>query len=276
VASAGSRPLVYGLTWQKSAEPVGQRFADFTGWLSRETDLKIVPRVALSYEDLSRMLREGQVDVAWLPPIIYAQIERTKIALPLVSHQRAAQASYESVLLVRTAWKVRNLEGLRGSRAAWVDPWSASGYVLPRVKLSALGLDPRTLFAKETFTGSHDAFVRALLEDKADVGGTFARLDRSGHAVRGGWSTVPKAEGNVRVLTTFGPIPSDVTVVRSDLPEPARQALRAALVRAMRSPEVSEIVSHVFGVEEFSADGLPSYDGLRRSLDQARALGLIQ
>jgi phosphate/phosphite/phosphonate ABC transporter binding protein len=272
----GAKGLVFALTWQKSAEPIGQRFADFTAWLGREANQKITPRVALSYEELARMFRAGEVDLAWLPPIVFVSLEQDKIAVPLVSHQRATQSSYESVLIVRADSKIRTLDGLRGTRAAWVDPWSAAGYVLPRIKLAALGVDPRTLFLDEKFFGSHDAVVRAVLSDKADVGGTFARLDRHGTVARGGWSEVKDAEGAIRVLTTFGPIPSDVTVARRTLPEDQQQALAHAMVKASREPSVKDVVHQIFGVEEFREDGIPSYETLRRALELARARGLLE
>jgi phosphate/phosphite/phosphonate ABC transporter binding protein len=267
---------VFALTWQKSAEPIGRRFADFTAWLGREANLKITPRVALSYEDLARMFRAGEVDLAWLPPIVFVRLEQDKIAVPLVSHQRATQSSYESVLIVRAESEIRSLDDLRGTRAAWVDPWSAAGYVLPRIKLAALGVDPRSLFLDEKFFGSHDAVVRALLDDKADVAGTFARLDRDGTVVRGGWSEVKDADAAIRVLTTFGPIPSDVTVARRTLPEDQQQALAHAMVKASREASVKDVVQQIFGVEEFREDSIPSYETLRRALEAARARGLVE
>ena len=272
----GAKGLVFALTWQKSAEPIGQRFADFTTWLGREVGLKITPRVALSYEEIARMFRAGEVDLAWLPPIVFVRLEQDKIAVPLVSHQRATQSSYESVLIVRSDSKIRTLDGLRGTRAGWVDPWSAAGYVLPRIKLAALGVDPRTLFIDEKFFGSHDAVVRALMADKVDVGGTFARLDRQGNVARGGWSQVKDADAAVRVLTTFGPIPSDVTVARSSLPVDQQKALAHAMVKASRDESVKDVVQQIFGVEEFREDGIPSYETLRRTLDMARARGLVE
>ncbi len=272
----GGKGLVFALTWQKSAEPIGQRFADFTAWLGREVGLRISPRVALSYEELARMFRAGEVDLAWLPPIVFVRLEHDAIAVPLVSHQRATQSSYESVLIVRADSKIRTLDGLRGMRAGWVDPWSAAGYVLPRIKLAALGVDPRTLFLDEKFFGSHDAVVRALLKGKVDVGGTFARLDRNGTVARGGWSEVKEADGMVRVLTTFGPIPSDVTVARTSLPVEQRQALAHAMVKASREDSVKDVVHQIFGVEEFREDSIPSYETLRRALDGARVRGLIE
>ena len=42
--------------------------------------------------------------------------------------------------------------------------WSAAGFVLPRVKLALLGVDPRTVFRTEKFHGSHRAALQALVD----------------------------------------------------------------------------------------------------------------
>ena len=59
------------------------------------------------------------------------------------------------------------------------------GFVLPRVKLALLGVDPRTLFRTETFHGSGNcSAIKALLAGACDVAGTFATADKTGNGRR--------------------------------------------------------------------------------------------
>jgi len=264
----------FGLMWQKKNEPVGKDFAEFLAWLARASGLPLVARCALSYEELHGMIRRGEVGAAWVPPIVYLHLERERVVAPLVTHTRAAGVTYESVLIVPMTSSTRSIEALRGARAAWVDPWSAAGYVLPRLKLATLGVDPRETFASETFYGSHDACVRAVLDGEADVGGTYARRDADGKLVRGGWTEMKEAEGRIHVLTSFGPIPSDLIVAHQSLPAKARQALVRALVSVPHDP-VAPLVQRVFGVQLFREGGLPTFGALRRALDGAVARGLF-
>jgi len=294
-------PLVYGLTWQKKAEPIGRRVADFVGWLSRESGVRLVPRVALSYEELVRMVRSAEVDVAWLPPIVFLALEDAHAVEPLVEHSRESDTCYQSVLLVREESGIRSLDDLKDTRAAWVDPFSAAGYVLPRIELAGRGVDPRRCFIDERFFGSHDAAVRALVEGKTDVTGTFAHVGEDGRLLRGAWSDLPEAAGALRVLATFGPIPADVTAARTALPVATKTALRRALVAASTHEKARPLARAVFGVDVFrrallaheGADAELSppsaradapmtvhradarYNPLRRAMEVARSLGLL-
>jgi phosphate/phosphite/phosphonate ABC transporter binding protein len=212
-----SGEIAFGLMWQKRSDAVGQEFGEFVAWLSRAAGVPIKARSAASYEELDKMVMAGDVGLAWVPPIVYLKLERARAVEPLVTHTRAAGVTYESVLIVHVESSIRALDALRGTRAAWVDPWSAAGYVLPRIKLATLGMDPRETFAEEKFHGSHDAAVRAVLERTADVAGTYARRNAEGNLVRAGWTEMPEAGGRVHVLTSFGPIPSDLIVAHRTL-----------------------------------------------------------
>lgn len=269
--------LVFGVTWQKKAGPVGLRFAEFATWLGKELGTPVTPRAALSYEELGRLVRDGEVDLAWLPPIVYIDLLADRAIDPLCVHWRATEASYQAVLLVREDGKIQSVEGLRGSRVAWVDPFSAAGYVLPRIKLAALGIDPRTSFSEQRFCGSHDAAVRALLAGKSDVAGTFATLGDDGRVARGAWSDVPEAS-TLRVLAAFGSIPADVTAARLQLEPAMKESVTRALARACDDGgEITTLVREVFGVDCFKAadDADVDYGPLRRAIDVARSLGVL-
>ena len=116
-----------------------------------------------------------------------------------------------------------DIADLRGKRAAWVDAWSAAGYVIPRLRLRLSGADVSTLFREEHFYGTHSAAVRAVLDGEADVAGTYAQTDESGRVVDGPWTEIEGAR--VRVLVTFGDIPADVFAVTPAVPETLRTRL---------------------------------------------------
>jgi phosphate/phosphite/phosphonate ABC transporter binding protein len=270
-----SGEIAFGLMWQKRNDAVGQEFAEFVAWLSRAAGVPIKARSAASYEELDKLVMAGDVGLAWVPPIVYLKLERARAVEPLVTHTRAAGVTYESVLIVHVESSIRALDALRGTRAAWVDPWSAAGYVLPRIKLATLGMDPRETFAEEKFHGSHDAAVRAVLERTADVAGTYARRNAGGNLVRAGWTEMPEAGGRVHVLTSFGPIPSDLIVAHRTLDAKTRQAVAKALVAAPNE-SIGPLVRKIFGVQSFRPGGLPSFGALRRALESAVARGLWQ
>src|SRR5205085_12236058 len=137
---------------------------------------------------LAQDVRDAKVDIAWLPPIVYVRL--ADAVVPLGSILRGGRLSFEAALVVPSASRIKSIEGLRGTRAGWVDPWSAAGFVLPRVKLALLGVDPRTVFRTEKFHGSHRAALQALAEGACDVVGTYARADDKGEVTEGAWSEI--------------------------------------------------------------------------------------
>src|SRR5207248_2419860 len=129
-------------------------FADLLSTLSRED---ITMSVAKSYDALTHAMAKRAYDLAWLPPIPYLTLEGQGAVTPLVSHRRGGLSQFHCVVIVRARSRIRTPVGLRGKRAAWVDPKSAAGFVLPRIGLAALGVDARTAFGEERFYGSHEA-----------------------------------------------------------------------------------------------------------------------
>ena len=259
-------PTVFALAWQGSSAPVGEAFSEFTTWLSGRTGLRIVPRCALSYIELARMVESGEADLAWLPPIVFVQLERRGAVVPLVKNERLADASYQAALIVRDDSLIDSLDALLGTRVAWVDRHSAAGYVIPRATLDARKYESSTLFREERFYGSHDAVVNAVLSGSAHVGATYARIGVNGEVLRGGWSDVKGADGVIRVLMTFGSIPGDLICARQGVRKESRAAVTRALVEASTDERIRSNVRAIFGVDAFREGPLDNYDLVRAAL----------
>jgi ABC-type phosphate/phosphonate transport system substrate-binding protein len=193
--------------------------------------------------------------------------------VPLGSILRGGRSAFEAALVVKKDSGIKAIEGLRGTRAGWVDPWSAAGFVLPRVKLALLGVDPRTVFRTEKFHGSHRAALQALIDGACDVVGTYARADDQGEIAAGAWSEIKGAD--VTVLATFGAIPPDVLAARKDLPETERARILEVLRAATEGDEARAILKSIFGGDELNEGLANGYDALRSALEMATARGLF-
>src|SRR5439155_24636905 len=140
----------------------------------------------LSYEELLDGIRKETVDLAWLPPIVSAMLEREGRARGLLVSERVGSTLFHSVIICPNDAPYKTPREVRGARAAWVDPWSASGYVLARLHMHQLGVDMASAFAEEKFFGSHDAAIQRLLQGHADITATYANLDADGHVTSAG------------------------------------------------------------------------------------------
>jgi phosphate/phosphite/phosphonate ABC transporter binding protein len=267
--------IVFGLVPGEELGAVDAAITAIVRALGERSGLHVVRRKAESYDALERLVRDRAVHVAWLPPILFLRLEREGAVVPLVANERS-DPGYVAALLVRADARYGSIEDLRGTRAAWVDPLSTTGYLIPRLELAARGIDPRTFFAGETFHRSHPATVRALSHRSADVAATYARLDATGAIVRGGWTDAALGAQEVRVLHASGPLPPDLIACRADLPVPTQAALAGAFVALGAEPGMRPILRRALGVDGFVSSVTASYDGLRETIARAASSGMIE
>jgi ABC-type phosphate/phosphonate transport system substrate-binding protein len=261
--------ITFGLVVPSAGSVASERVNRFVEALGERMGMTVERRDAASYEALANDVREGLSDLAWLPPIVFVRLGDA--VSPIGSILRGGNSTYEAALVVPAASKVRAIDSLRGLRAGWVDRWSAAGFVLPRVNLSLLGVDPRTLFRSETFHGSHRSAINALTQGLCDVTGTYARADDDGHVTTGAWSEIAGAD--VRVLATFGAIPPDVVGVRKGIAADVSASALGAL-KDMCNAEMG-LLHDIFGGYDLREGLAPGYESLKAALDMATARGIF-
>src|SRR5437868_11786522 len=118
----------------------------FGAQLAHEVGEPITVDVVPTYAALEAALAAGEAQLAWLPPILLADGDESRL-VPLVTSLRDGASEYCSVLFVRADSNLFTLGDLRGSTVAWVDLCSAAGYLLPRLHLIAEGSRLESLFA---------------------------------------------------------------------------------------------------------------------------------
>lgn len=200
----------------KTYQPV----ADFlTGHLDVPVELVADP----SYDHVVNLLEQGEVELALLPPLSYV-MAREK--MPCLKHLRTmvvdGSVYYSGYILVHRDSGISSLTDLAGRRIGFVDPSSASGYLIPMARLQAEGLKPERDLQNAVFLHTHDAVIRAVLDRKVAAGATF----------QGALKVARQKEldtGSLRVLAVTGRIPLDSIVVRAGLDPTFVEKLMAAL-----------------------------------------------
>jgi phosphate/phosphite/phosphonate ABC transporter binding protein len=264
------REVVFALTWQRNSEPVGAKMAALARWIGKRIGHAVVPRCALSYEELLPMFASDAVDVAWLPPLVYRHLARTKLARALVVNERRGRARFSAILVANRTSPHADLTKLAGARVAWVDPWSASGYVLPRLMLFERGLARKDTFLEERFFGSHDAALRSVVTGSYDLAATFAYFEGE-RRVKSGLDDVTGSDALI-LVDRLGEVPNDLIATRTGLDEGLRTALADAFDAALEDEAASSLLRGTLAVERFHR-GEPN-DELQPALDRARAAGL--
>jgi phosphate/phosphite/phosphonate ABC transporter binding protein len=259
--------LVVGLVPSDRLRERDPRTRAFRRALEQRIGLYVVERNVSSYDELEQAMALGHVDLAWLPPLVFARLEQHAVAVAIATLVRSG--NYGAALVTASTSRIQTLDQLQGSRMAWVDPLSASGHVVARLGLVARGIDPRTTFAREFFAGSHAEALRAVLEGRADVAAVFANLDATGNVVRGPWAEIGVPADRVRVLAVVGEVPPDLVATRASVPHELQHGVAAALMDMAADPSLAPVLEAIFGVSRFAAGAPASYVWLREVLASA-------
>ena len=242
---------------------------ELCGHASEASGLRFAPVFAASYDELSAAIIDGDVALAWLPPVPTIELEARGAATVLAIPARRGSTTYHAALVVKTGGPT-TLAELRGKRAAWVQRDSAAGYLVPRMHLAAQGFDVLRFFSRELFVHSHSGVVDAVASGEADVGATFCTVDPTGERViASAWQDdLGNPTRPIEALVTMGPIPNDAMVASNRVPEVNRAALATWLLG--QAPRTVPLFERLLGSGDFRAPAANHYDVLRHVLRTAQ------
>jgi len=234
--------------------------------LAKQVDLEVSPLVFRSYGSLADEMKAGNVHLAWAPPLLAIDLERAGSATVALCSKRAGRVDYQAALFVPKGSDIEDPKGLQGKRVAWVAKESAAGYIFPRLKLRALGLDPETLFSEESFRRTHEAVVRAVLAGDADVGATYVSYEEGQKTPKtAGWLDAGAESDELRVVLTAGPIPADVIAFATSVDSP----LQLKLGDALKALGNNESIRALLNADGFEPASLAHFDELRKLVAKA-------
>lgn len=260
----GIRRLRFGVSPFASVAEQKAQFGPLCDWLGQTLGVPVVLQKAASYQTLVQQLADGEVDFALLSPLSYVHARDREPRLELVARTLGFGApEYSAFLLVRSDDPAQTLADLQNRRIAWVDPFSAAGYLFPYASMLEQGLAPEQLFAEQQFAGTHMAALTALIKGRADVAavssGTLSLLRDQG--------ALESFAGGVRILAKAGRIPYDAVVVGPRLGRAAARKIGAAFMAlSTRNAEGRQILLRTWGLSGWMpADDL-AYDSVRATL----------
>lgn len=204
--------------------------------LARRLGRPVHVEVARSYQDLERRVLEGEVDLAWAPPVLCGRAEPT--ARLILQAVRGGKSTYRAALVGKNAAYLA-ATGLVGKRAAWVDPFSTAGYLLPRAYLRSRGDDPDRVLGTQRFFGTYRDALLAVIAGEADVAPIFAG-DGSPEVIRTALADQIGPEARLLgPVAITGEAPTDGLVATTRLdPEEARSLVERLLPRGQPVPTI--------------------------------------
>jgi ABC-type phosphate/phosphonate transport system substrate-binding protein len=199
------------------------------------------------------------------PLVADPDLALTVVAVPSYAVADCPPGRHVSRIVVRIDDPAATLADLRGRVAAVNARLSNSGANLLRASIAPIaGAGP--FFAQVHLTGSHRASAAAVAEGSVDVAAidavTFAAIERF----------EPGAVAGLRVLANTRSVPALPFVTARATSAPVRAALRAALVAAVRDPELADARAALF-LSDIRPAGGHRYGEVARIARDAAALG---
>jgi phosphonate transport system substrate-binding protein len=217
----------------------------------------------IPWQERSRLLDTGEIDVAWICGAPY--VRRTVapspavvlLAAPVQTGERYSDRPiYFSDVVVGAASSFRSFVQLRGTRWGYNEPASHSGYVLFRSYLAERG-ETVAFFGSLMETGAHHESLAHILAgtiDAAAIDSTVLEL-LLGHQ--------PELATHIRVIETMGPSSAPPWVASHLLDTTLREQVRQALLAA-HTNEQGRAALAAGGIARFAAVDDSDYNDIRR------------
>lgn len=213
-----------------------------------------------SYREVVGLLRQGQLDFAWLCgyPYVRNAASLQLLAMPLY----LGQPLYQSYLIVPAADRyTTTLLDLRGKVFAYSDPDSNSGHLFPLYSLLKVREAPASFFARTFFTWGHRKVVEAVSVGLAGGGAVDGYV----------WDTLalrhPALAARTRIVERSPRFGFPPVVARGSVPRHEVDALRQVLVGMSNDAEGSRLL------EQLNLDGF--VPGRRDLFDGVRAMAKL-
>lgn len=237
----------------------------FKNYLEANTPYKFEIFVPQSYVAVVESFGTKKADVAALNSFGYLLAHEKYGAEARLVVLRHGSATYQSQFIVPVSSTATKLEDLNGKRFAFVDPSSASGYLLPMKSLKDKNVTP-----KETiFSMKHDAVVTKVYLGEVDAGATFYSPPSDGKiedARRLVLTQYPDVEKKVKILELSEPIPNDPIVFRKDMPDEMKTKITDAFLKFVSTEEGKKAFKDTYGVTDLKKTSDTEYESVRKLL----------
>jgi len=200
-------------------------------------------KIAPDFDTMTGFLKNGDVDIYFDSPYPTYILSQRAGAQPVLRRWRDGVSDYYTVLFVRADSSITSVAELKGKMLAFKEPYSSSGYLLPKAYLIQQGLNPvqkpstdAALANGETgyvFSNADDNILQWVISGKAAAGAvdyiSYEKLPEESRSA-------------LKILAKTEPIPRQLMVVRAGLDPALVEAIKALLIGLDKTPEGMDIL----------------------------------
>jgi len=203
---------------------------DWRSYLEKRLGRKIEFVQRDSYLETIGLIRLGKMEFAWICDYPYVHLGNQVRLLAVPINQ--GKPLYRSYLIVSSQdLQTESLVQLRGKVFAYADPYSNTGYLVPRYQLHSLGENPERFFSRTFFTWSHRKAIDAVASGVAQGAAVDSFV----------WDTLakvkPELTARTRIIGRSPEYAFPPFVARRSVSEADFKVMQEVLLRMQDDPE---------------------------------------
>jgi phosphate/phosphite/phosphonate ABC transporter binding protein len=228
--------IIFGINPFTSPENIKKMYMPILEKVCNDIGYKARTIVVKNYEELSKGIKNGIIDIGWFSPFAYVTAHKKLGISPIVTPIVNGKATYNGFIITSKNNNIRTIEDLKNKHFGYVDVNSASGYLYARHIFKQNSLNPDSLFDKVSFMGSHDNVIKEVLCGKLDGGATYNEALDS--ASKKGLDI-----SKVNIIAKTDDIPKDALAARHNLNEELYNKLKAAFLSFKNNGELNSPIT---------------------------------
>jgi len=238
--SAQSPPKKFyiGLIPEQDLFSQKERYGALASYISEKSGLDVELIILSRYGNIIDNFLSDKLDGAFFGSFTGALAIKKLGIIPLARPVWLdGTSTYYGMIFVRNDSAIKDAQGMKGKRFAFVDKATTAGWLLPLQFFHSNGIeDYREWFSETYFTGTHEDAIYDVLNKKADIGAAkntvFYRLAEKDSRLK----------DELQILATSPKVPSNTLAVRNNLDKPIIQKLKNILLQMEQDKQGQEIL----------------------------------
>lgn len=237
----------------------------FKQFLEEKTGYKFDVSVPQSYIAVVEAFGTKRADVAAINTFGYILAHQKYGAEARLTVIRHGLSTYQSQFITKAGSGIESIKDLAGKKLAFVDPASASGYLLPMKTLKERNIEIKD----KVFAMKHDSVVSMIYQGQVDAGATFysppseAGIEDARRLVI---TQYPDVESKIKIIDLSDAIPNDPIVFRKDMPNEMKEKIVDAFLAFVATPAGKTAFKEIYAVDELIKCTDKDYDEVRAML----------
>lgn len=218
-----------------SPEEINKRITPLAQHLSQVLNVAVDPTIMINFDEYTKRLASGKVDVGYENPYIYALVSATHEVLAMAVKGEDGD-KFRGIIITKKGSGVKTVGDLKGKKIVVVSRTSAGGYLSQKLTLMENGIDlEKDCDVIESADNKHENVIIAVFVGDAEAG--FIRESALNQVDK----FVPPSQ--IDVLNRSAWLPNWALSVNRSLPQERKDAIQNSLLSLEKGNPVLKALS---------------------------------